>query len=117
MEELLLDTGAAAELSTKPHDLYEGGNEDYALVRSFDALWRMFWIETVKRWKIAGTTVITMLCMYGTNSAVVIFVVHLGAVELSAVSISLAVISTFSDGFLVNFLPLSSSYDKHMLYI
>ncbi|PQQ20623.1 protein DETOXIFICATION 35 isoform X3 [Prunus yedoensis var. nudiflora] len=101
MEEPLLDTAAGADqLSTKPHDLYEGGNEDYAPVRSFDALRSMFWIETVKLWKIAGPTVITMLCMYGTNSVIVIFVGHLGAVELSAVSISLSVITTFAYGFL-----------------
>ncbi|KAL6291545.1 hypothetical protein ACE6H2_009055 [Prunus campanulata] len=102
MEEPLLDTAAGADqLSTKPHDLYEGGNEDYAPVRSFDALRSMFWIETVKLWKIAGPTVITMLCMYGTNSVIVIFVGHLGAVELSAVSISLSVITTFAYGFLL----------------
>ncbi|CAL9019783.1 unnamed protein product [Prunus brigantina] len=97
---------ADAELSNKlPHhddDLrYEGGQEDYAPVRSFDALRCMFWIETVQLWKIAGPTVITMLCMYGTSLAVVLFVGHIGAVELSAVSISLAVISTVSDGFLL----------------
>ncbi|CAL8127460.1 unnamed protein product [Prunus armeniaca] len=101
MEEPLLDTAAGADqLSTKPHDLYEGGNEDYAPVRSFDALRCMFWTETVKLWKMAGPAVITMLCMYGTNSAVVLFVGHLGTVELSAVSISLSVISTFAYGFL-----------------
>ncbi|CAB4301899.1 unnamed protein product [Prunus armeniaca] len=101
MEESLLDTAAGADqLSTKPHDLYEGGNEDYAPLRSFDALRCMFWIETVKLWKMAGPAVITMLCMYGTYSAVVLFVGHLGTVELSAVSISLAVITTFAFGFL-----------------
>ncbi|PQQ20624.1 protein DETOXIFICATION 35 [Prunus yedoensis var. nudiflora] len=101
MEEPLLDTAAGADqLRTKPRDLYEGGNEDYAPVRSFDALWCMFWIETGKLWKMAGPAVITMLCMYGVNSAVVLFVGHLGTVELSAVSISLAVISTFAFGFL-----------------
>ncbi|XP_008234853.2 PREDICTED: protein DETOXIFICATION 35-like, partial [Prunus mume] len=101
MEEPLLDTAAGADqLSTKPHDLYEGGNEDYAPVRSFDALRCMFWTETVKLWKMAGPAVITMLCMYGTNFAVVLFVGHLGTVELSAVSISLSVISTFAYGFL-----------------
>ncbi|XP_008234187.1 PREDICTED: protein DETOXIFICATION 35-like [Prunus mume] len=101
MEEPLLDTASGADqLSTKPHDLYEGGNEDYAPLRSFDALRCMFWIETVKLWKMAGPAVITMLCMYGTNFAVVLFVGHLGTVELSAVSISLAVITTFAFGFL-----------------
>ncbi|KAI5311679.1 hypothetical protein L3X38_040852 [Prunus dulcis] len=61
----------------------------------------MFWIETVQLWKIAGPTVITMLCMYGTSSAVVLFVGHIGAVELSAVSISLTIIARVSDGFLL----------------
>ncbi|BBH08717.1 detoxifying efflux carrier 35 [Prunus dulcis] len=35
----------------------------------------------------SSPTVITMLCMYGTSSAVVLFVGHIGAVELSALSL------------------------------
>ncbi|XP_048446429.1 protein DETOXIFICATION 35-like isoform X1 [Pyrus x bretschneideri] len=99
MEKPLLHTAGDGdvELSNKPL-LYEGTNEDYAPVRSFDAFRRMFWIETVKLWQIAGSTVITMMCMYGNTAVVVLFAGHLGTIELSAISISLTVISIFSFG-------------------
>ncbi|KAM1471592.1 hypothetical protein FF1_041965 [Malus domestica] len=90
----------AAELSNKP-PLYEGGNEDYAPVKSFDALRSMFWIETVKLWQMAGSAVITIICMYGTNAVILLFAGHLGTIQLSAISISLAVISTFTDGLML----------------
>ncbi|KAM2697349.1 hypothetical protein EV1_041618 [Malus domestica] len=101
MEEPLLDTAArsAAELSSK-HPMYEGETEDYAPVRSFDALWRMFWIETVKLWQIGGSAVITIMCMHGTNAVILLFSGHLGTVVLSAI-FSLAVISTFTYGFML----------------
>ncbi|CAN6587643.1 unnamed protein product [Malus baccata var. baccata] len=101
MEEPLLDTAASstAELSSK-HPMYEGETEDYAPVRSFDALWRMFWIETVKLWQIGGSAVITIMCMYGTNAVILLFSGHLGTVVLSAI-FSLAVISTFTYGFML----------------
>ncbi|TQD99464.1 hypothetical protein C1H46_014938 [Malus baccata] len=102
-----LHTAAAGAtgLSNKP-PLYVGGNEDYARVKSFDALRNMFWIETVKLWQMAGSAVITIICMYGTNAVILLFAGHLGTIELSAISISLAVISTFTDGLMVfNLVP------------
>ncbi|KAM1708381.1 hypothetical protein ACFX1X_001401 [Malus domestica] len=106
MEKPLLHTAGDGdvELSNKPL-LYEGTNEDYAPVRSFDSLRRMFWIETVKLWQIAGSTVITMVCMYGNTAVVVLFAGHLGTIELSAISISLTVISIFSFGVMVPNIP------------
>ncbi|KAM1407333.1 hypothetical protein ACFX2F_001935 [Malus domestica] len=102
MEEPLLHTAAAGadELSNRP-PLYEGENEDYAPVRSFDAFQRMFWIETVKLWQIGVSSVITIICMYGTNAVILLFAGHLGTIQLSAISISLAVISTFTDGLML----------------
>ncbi|XP_068316309.1 protein DETOXIFICATION 35-like, partial [Pyrus communis] len=115
MEEPLLDpaTRGTTELSNKQL-MYEGENEDYAPVRSFGSLRRMFWIETVKLWQIGGSAVITIMCMYGTkgwfespqyqtrsNSVIVLFAGHLGTIELSAISISLSVISTFTYGFML----------------
>ncbi|XP_048426950.1 protein DETOXIFICATION 35-like [Pyrus x bretschneideri] len=102
MEEPLLDpaTRGTTELCNKQL-MYEGENEDYAPVRSFGSLRRMFWIETVKLWQIGGSAVITIMCMYGTNSVIVLFAGHLGTIELSAISISLSVISTFTYGFML----------------
>ncbi|KAK9914298.1 hypothetical protein M0R45_038084 [Rubus argutus] len=100
MEEPLLDAVAASELSHKAA-LLGDGTEDYEPVRSFHEFRCMFWIETVKLWKIAGPVVITILCMYGTNSIISLFAGHLGTIELSAITISLAVISTFSYGLLL----------------
>lgn len=102
MEEPLLDTAAAGTTEYSNKQLrYEGESEDYAPVRSFAALRHMFWIETVKLWQIGGSAVITIMCMYGTNSVIVLFAGHLGTIELSAISISLSVISTFTYGFMV----------------
>lgn len=76
--------------------------EDYAPVRSWKEMKSMFWTETVKIWKIAGPLVFNILCQYGTNSITSIFVGHLGDIQLSSVTISLAVIGTFSFGFMVS---------------
>ncbi|XP_062082354.1 protein DETOXIFICATION 35-like [Humulus lupulus] len=76
-------------------------NEDYLPARSVKELKTVFWLESLKLWRIAGPAVITILCQYGTNSATSIFVGHLGDIELSAISISLGVISSFSFGFLL----------------
>lgn len=62
----------------------------------------MFWIETVKLWKIAAPIAFNTLCQYGINSVTNIFVGHIGNFELSAVAISLSVIGTFSFGFMVS---------------
>uniref|UniRef100_A0A2P2K0Q8 Protein DETOXIFICATION n=1 Tax=Rhizophora mucronata TaxID=61149 RepID=A0A2P2K0Q8_RHIMU len=74
---------------------------DYEPVKNFEMAKSMFWIETVKMWKIAAPIAFTLLCQYGINSATNIFVGHIGAFELSAVSISLSVIGIFSFGFML----------------
>lgn len=74
---------------------------DYRPVKGLAELRAVFWIETVKLWRIAAPIGLTILCQYGTNSMTNIFVGHLGDVELSAVSISLSVIGTFSFGFML----------------
>ncbi|KAF8027762.1 hypothetical protein BT93_E0629 [Corymbia citriodora subsp. variegata] len=60
----------------------------------------VFWIETVRMWRIAALIAFNILCQYGTNSFAYIFVGHIGDVKLSAVTISLSVIGTFSFGFM-----------------
>ncbi|KAL6123204.1 hypothetical protein ACLB2K_075726 [Fragaria x ananassa] len=100
MEEPLLDAAVAnSEFNHKA--LWGDGDEDYKPVRSFTEFRSMFWIETVKLWKIAGPSVIGILAMYGTNAIISLFAGHIGSIELSAISISLSVISTFSYGFLL----------------
>lgn len=80
----------------------EGG--DSQPVKSFNELGSMFWRETVKMWQIAGPIALATICQYGVNSFTNIFVGHIGDVELSAVSLSLTVIGTFSFGFMVHHL-------------
>ncbi|KAK3037206.1 hypothetical protein RJ639_030099, partial [Escallonia herrerae] len=64
--------------------------------------WRsVFWIETVKVWKIGGPIVLTNLCQIGVNTVTSMFVGHIGDIELSAVSIAMTVINVFSFGFLL----------------
>ncbi|KAJ9139859.1 hypothetical protein P3X46_030554 [Hevea brasiliensis] len=77
------------------------GDGDYLPVRSFKEIKSVFWIETVKLWKIAAPIVFNTLCQYGINSVTNIFVGHVGNFELSAVAISLSVIGTFSFGFML----------------
>ena len=79
--------------------------EDYAPARSVREVKSVFWKETVKLWKIAGPIVFTILCNFGVLSVTNIFAGHLGDLELSAVTISLSVIGTFSFGFLVSLSP------------
>ncbi|KAE8681464.1 Detoxifying efflux carrier 35 isoform 3 [Hibiscus syriacus] len=76
-------------------------NGDYLSVKSFEEVKWVFWIETVKMWKIAGPIAFQIICQYGTNSFTSIFVGHIGNIELSAVTISLTVIGTFSFGFML----------------
>ncbi|KAA3455825.1 protein DETOXIFICATION 35-like [Gossypium australe] len=85
-------------LNTAP-TLLENG--DYAPARSFQEVKSVFWIETVKMWKIAAPIAFQIICQYGTNSFTNIFVGHIGNVELSAVTLSLTVIGTFSFGFML----------------
>ena len=84
------------------HNDEASGGGDYAPVNSFKQVRSVFVMETVKLWKIAGPIAFNTLCQYGLNSVTNMFVGHIGEFELSAVAISLSVISTFSFGFLVN---------------
>ncbi|TQD82956.1 hypothetical protein C1H46_031466 [Malus baccata] len=83
------------------HGVSDGEFHDYEPVRSFKDARSVAWTETKKLWKIAGPIAFTIICNYGTNTASTMFVGHLGNLELSAVSISLSVISTFSFGFML----------------
>ncbi|KAL6127150.1 hypothetical protein ACLB2K_075193 [Fragaria x ananassa] len=74
---------------------------DYEPVTSFKQAREVAWKETVKLWRIGGPIAFTIICNFGTNSVSTMFVGHIGNLELSAVSISLSVISTFSFGFLL----------------
>ncbi|KAL5567946.1 hypothetical protein UlMin_024521 [Ulmus minor] len=74
---------------------------DYEPVKSLEEVRSMFWIETIKLWRIAGPIICTIICNYGINSITNIFVGHIGELELSAVTISLSVIGTFSFGFML----------------
>lgn len=80
--------------------LLDGGG-DYRPVKGLREGRAVFWAETVKMWRIAAPVAFTIICQYGTNSFTSIFVGHIGDVELSAVTISLSVIGTFSFGFMV----------------
>jgi MATE family multidrug resistance protein len=77
------------------------GEGDYAPARTVGEVRRVFCRETVKMWKIAGPIAFNILCQFGINSVTNIFVGHMGDIQLSAVSISLSVIGTFSFGFMV----------------
>ncbi|PSS34303.1 Protein DETOXIFICATION like [Actinidia chinensis var. chinensis] len=77
------------------------GDGDYRPAKGFKEVKSVFWIETAKLWRITGPIVVTILCQYGTFSVTNIFAGHIGDVELSAVSISLSVINTFSFGFML----------------
>lgn len=77
-------------------------SEDYRPVGSYDDARYVCWIESRKLWRIAGPIAFNILCNYGMNSFTSIFVGHIGDLELSAIAISLNVISNFSFGFLVS---------------
>ncbi|CAB4271459.1 unnamed protein product [Prunus armeniaca] len=74
---------------------------DYEPVTSWKDARSVTWIETKKLWKIGGPIAFTIICNFATNSVSIMFVGHLGNLQLSAVSISLSVISTFSFGFML----------------
>ncbi|BBG96564.1 MATE efflux family protein [Prunus dulcis] len=78
-----------------------GDVRDYEPVTSWKDARSVTWRETQKLWKIGGPIAFTIICNFGTNSVSTMFVGHLGNLQLSAVSISLSVISTFSFGFLL----------------
>ncbi|KAL0400720.1 UNVERIFIED_CONTAM: protein DETOXIFICATION 35 [Sesamum latifolium] len=93
MEAPLLERRSSVELI--------GDDGDYLPVRRTGDWRRIFCIETVKLWRIAGPIAFQILCQYGTNSVTTIFVGHLGDIELSAFSIAVSVIGTFSFGFML----------------
>ena len=86
-----------------------GGDGDYPPLRSWREVRSMVWTETLKLWRVAGPLAFQILCQFGTNSMTTVIVGHIGNLELSAVSISLSVIGTFSFGFMVSFLFSLSS--------
>lgn len=87
--------------------LIGGAVPDYEPVTSFKEARSVMWKETAKLWKIGGPIAFTIICNYGTNTVSTMFVGHIGNLELSAVAISLSVISTFSFGFLVTYQSLN----------
>lgn len=91
------------ELQYAPAGLVTTNSEDYNEINNFRDIKNVFCVESKKLWAIAGPIAFNVLCNYGTNSFTNIFVGHLGDVQLSAVAISLSVISNFSFGFLVSF--------------
>ncbi|KZV41028.1 protein TRANSPARENT TESTA 12 [Dorcoceras hygrometricum] len=78
-----------------------GDDGDYLPAKGIKAWWSVFWIETVKLWRIGGPIAFQILCQFGTNSVTNMFVGHLGDVELSAFAIALSVVGTFSFGFML----------------
>ncbi|KAJ8442031.1 hypothetical protein Cgig2_007869 [Carnegiea gigantea] len=74
---------------------------DYAAVKSVKEAARVFWVESVKLWKIAAPIVLNILCQFGTSTLTTIFVGHIGDLELSAVTIATSVIGCFSFGFML----------------
>ena len=87
-----------------------GGEGDYLPLRSWKEVNSMVWTETLKLWRVAGPLALQIMCHFGIESLTTVFVGHIGNLELSAVSVSLSIIGTFTYGFLVPFLfPLSLS--------
>ncbi|KAL3834379.1 hypothetical protein ACJIZ3_009115 [Penstemon smallii] len=78
-----------------------GDDGDYLHAKGLRAWWRIFCIESVKLWIIGGPIAFQILCQFGTTSVATIFVGHLGDTELSAFSIAVSVVGTFSFGFML----------------
>ncbi|CAN1264611.1 Protein DETOXIFICATION 35 [Linum perenne] len=97
----ILISSADIHGDTTPQRPPGGGSGDYSPVKTFEQARSVFGAETVKLWKIAGPIAFNTLCQYGLNSVTNMFVGHIGEFELSAVTISFSVISTFSFGFLL----------------
>ena len=96
-----MDDTPLLNVAETPDPEIVAGDGDYAPVKTMKDGTTVFRLETVKLWKIASPLVFQILCQFGTNSLTSIFVGHLGELQLSAVSISLSVIGTFSFGFMV----------------
>ncbi|KAL3524308.1 hypothetical protein ACH5RR_017142 [Cinchona calisaya] len=78
-----------------------GPDGEYRPPRGSKELWTVFRIETVKLWALCGPIAFNIICQFGMNTVTTMYAGHLGDVELSAISISLSVIATFSFGFLL----------------
>ncbi|XP_015068572.1 protein DETOXIFICATION 35-like [Solanum pennellii] len=91
----------AMVVSADHHHQLIGNDGDYRPVNGLKQWWIIFWIETVKLWKIGGPIAFNILCQYGIYSITVAFCGHLGALQLSAISIAQNVIGTFSFGFML----------------
>lgn len=76
-------------------------DDDFPPIQSFEDAKHVCIVESSKLWVIAAPIAFNILCNYGVNSFTSIFVGHIGDLELSAVAISLSVVSNFSFGFLV----------------
>lgn len=92
-----------AELHPAPTTLIETNAGDYPPSNNLYDIKCICYAETKKLWLIAAPIAFNILCNYAVNSFTNIFVGHIGNMELSAVAISLSVISNFSFGFLVSF--------------
>ncbi|KAL2550502.1 detoxifying efflux carrier 35 [Forsythia ovata] len=93
---------AAPLLDLKSDELQLIGEDgDYLPIRGLKPWWRVFCMETAKLWKIGGPIAFQILCQYGTNSVATMFVGHLGDIELSAFSIAMSVVCTFSFGLML----------------
>ncbi|KAI4355101.1 hypothetical protein L6164_003906 [Bauhinia variegata] len=95
------DSLETAELHHAPAGLIDTNAGDHPPIRNLYDAKTVCYIETTKLWSIAGPIAFNILCNYGINSFTNIFVGHIGDVELSAVAISLSVVSNFSFGFLL----------------
>ncbi|XP_021826924.1 protein DETOXIFICATION 35-like isoform X4 [Prunus avium] len=85
----------------------EAADDDCAAVRSFEEAMWVSWKEAVKLWRIAAPVAFTTLFQYLVVSVTTVFVGHLGDLELSAVSLSVTVISGIPFG-LLRFLQAQS---------
>ncbi|KAJ0265251.1 Protein DETOXIFICATION 34 [Hirschfeldia incana] len=79
----------------------DNDDNDFPPIQSFSEAKLVCMVESSKLWEIAAPIAFNILCNYGVNSFTSIFVGHIGDLELSAVAISLSVVSNFSFGFLL----------------
>lgn len=91
-------------LKRSPSHLHLLGDDgDYLQARGLHSWWRIFCIESLRLWAIGGPIAFQVICQFATSFVATIFVGHLGDVELSAFSIAVSVVGTFSFGFMVSF--------------
>ncbi|KAG6505534.1 hypothetical protein ZIOFF_037890 [Zingiber officinale] len=96
--------GTEKGISDRPlllDDAEAGAPADYPAVRTAREAWAVFAEESRKLWAIGAPIALNILCLYGYNSSTQIFVGHLSNLELSAVAITLNVLSSFAFGFLL----------------